>query len=72
MEKASHIGLWICVIGVGIFLTWSAVNKKSEDNTYKSGSIDNSKVINQYPLSMGFGCESLRPSGIPVTMRDKK
>lgn len=68
-DTASHIGLWILVIAIGIFLTWSAVNKKSEDNNYRAGSVDNSKVINQYPLSMGFGCEYIKPDGTRPTYK---
>jgi hypothetical protein len=68
IKTASHIGLWITVIGLVIFLAWSAVNKKSEDNTYQRGSVDASKVVNYYPLSLGglFGCEFIKSNGQPL------
>lgn len=67
----SHIGLWIFAIGIVIFLTWSAVNKKSEDNTFRSGSVDNSKVINVYPLGMAPGCEYIKQDGSPLKPGEK-
>lgn len=71
IRTASHIGLWIAVIGVGIFLTWSAVNKKSEDNTYRAGSVDNSRVINVYPLGMAPGCDFIKADGTPLKPGEK-
>lgn len=67
VRAASHIGLWIGIIAIVIFLSWSAVNKKSEDNTYRSGSVDNSRVINVYPLGMAPGCDLIRADGTPLS-----
>lgn len=62
----SHIGLWLVAIGLVVFLSWSAVNKKSEDNTYRSGSVDNSRVVNVYPLGMAPGCDYIKADGNPI------
>lgn len=71
IRTASHIGLWALCIGIIIFLSWSAVNKKSEDNTYRAGSVDNSKVINVYPLGMAPGCDMIKADGTPVSLAKK-
>lgn len=71
LRKASHIGLWLVVGALVIFLTWSAVNKKSEDNTYRAGSVDNSRIINVYPLGLAPGCDYIRADGTPLSKKTK-
>lgn len=68
---ASHIFLWVGLIAVIIFLSWSAVNKKSEDNNYRAGSVDNSKVVNVYPLGMAPGCDFIRADGTPLSKKSE-
>lgn len=78
MESAntvSHIGLWVAVIAVGAFLTWSAVNKHSEDNAYHSGSVDGSTTITRNPLSIDLfdlHCDYIKPDGKPLRPGEKK
>jgi hypothetical protein len=72
IRTASHIGLWIAVIGLVVFLAWSAVNKKSETNEYQKGSdhLEAGVTNNYYPLSLGFGgCVALRPDGTPINKK---
>jgi len=38
VRTASHIGLWICVFIIGIWLVWSATHTSTENNKYASGS----------------------------------
>lgn len=63
IRTASHIGLWILVIGLIIFLSWSAVNKKTESNDYAKGSTHIETTVNDYPLSFG-GCMYIKPDGV--------
>lgn len=72
LRKVSHIGLWIGLIAIIIFLTWSAVNKKSEDNNYRAGSVDNSRVVNVYPLGLAPGCDYIRADGTPLSKSKKE
>ncbi len=64
-NTASHIGLWVIVVGLGIFLTWSAVNKKSDIDNYAKGANHVENHYTSWPLS--FACtpvdimESLKP-----------
>lgn len=69
IRTASHVGLWIMVISLGIFLAWSAVNKKSEveNNRYGSGAV---------PVSLdekNYGLINLKPCGTLFSFsQDKK
>lgn len=61
VSTGSHIALWLVVIGIGIFLTWSAVNKKSETDNYAKGSNHAEGHVTNYPFS--FGC-------VPIDVMD--
>ena len=58
LNSASHLGLWIIVIGAGIWLLWSALSKRTESNDYSKGATHNETsidlAVHEYPLS--FGC----------------
>ena len=45
---------WLGIIGIVIFLAWSAVNKRSESNDYTKGAVHNEYVVTEhnYPLSL--------------------
>lgn len=67
----SHILLWVVLIGLAVFLTWSAVNKKTEDNTYQRGAVDASHATNVYPLGLSMGgCQYIRPDGKPINAKN--
>lgn len=57
LRKYSHIGLWLAVISLGVFLTWSAVNKKSEVETFSKGASkqETSFTITEQPFSFPCG-----------------
>ena len=38
IRTASHIGLWICVIVIGIWLIYAATHTSTENNKYAPGS----------------------------------
>lgn len=62
MRKASHIGLWIIVIGIGVWLVYSATHSTTENNKYAPGSASYDVKITDWPLS--FGC-------VPINVMDK-
>lgn len=54
IRTASHIGLWIAVISLIIFLAWSAVNKKTTEDIYSGKAFHQEETNNFYgivPLS---------------------
>lgn len=70
MDKGHGWG-FIALLFVALFVAsyFYAINKKSEDNTYKSGSVDNSKTTDRKPFSidlLNFSCEFVKPDGTPL------
>lgn len=54
----SHIGIWIVFICVGIWIMWSALNKRTESNEYTKGAshTENSSEISVHEYPLSFGC----------------
>lgn len=55
LRKASHIGLWIsmAIIAVFIWILWTALHSKIKNESFAAGSkqINNNKVIKNYALA---------------------
>lgn len=58
LRKASHIGLWISVVVIGIWLVYAATHTNTENNKYGSGTIPVSHN------STNYGLLNLNPCGI--------
>lgn len=55
---------------IAVFLAWSAVNKKSEENNYGKGSTDASTTITRNPLSIDLfdlHCDYIKPDAAGKT-----
>lgn len=62
LRTASHIGLWIAVIGIGIWLVWSATHTSTENNKYAPNSNPTDITHNGLRLAddinlFNFSCE---------------
>lgn len=67
----SHILLWIVVVGLGIFLTWSAVNKKSDIDNYAKGANHYDIHHTYYPLSIAPCGALFKIDGAKMTSQPK-
>ena len=71
----SHVGIWIVIFSVGLWILWSALNKRTESNEYTKGAThDETSIdlaVHEYPLS--FGCARFDMRGTPTSIKkDKK
>lgn len=66
VRTASHIGLWVAIIIIGIWLVYAATHTNTENNKYGSGTIPVSHTSNNY------GLLNLNPCGILFTIGGEK
>lgn len=67
----------IAFLFVALFVVsyFYSIGKKSEDNTYQRGSVDDSKTSNRSPFAFDLfeihGCEYVKPDGQPLRLGPK-
>lgn len=61
IRTASHIGLWIIVAGIGIWLIYSATHTHNERNTFAPGSTSNENHIVRWPLTIDLNLSCVPP-----------
>ena len=70
IRTASHIGLWIIIVGIGVYLVYSATHTNTENNKYGSGTIPithethNYGLINLNPCGALFNFTPDKPKAI--------
>lgn len=70
LRKVSHIGLWLCVLGIGGWLVWSATHTTTENNKYASGATINDNHSTRWPftIDLNFSCvkQGLEPKNANI------
>lgn len=66
MRKASHVGLWVCMVVVGGWLVWSATHSKTmnKKETFATGS----SQTNNYKITRNYGLAFVDLALFPFTI----
>lgn len=65
VRTASHIGLWVIVIGIGVWLIYAATHTNTENNRYGSGTTPITHETRNYGLVNFTPCGAFFSIGQP-------